>query len=194
MYDFDGTLFRSTDKPEWFINQFRWWGVNEQSLSPPCVPENPGPDWWIKPVVSHAHQDGTDPATLSILVTGRLKSFAPRVYHLLSTIGLKFDFYYFLPGSDASVKGYKVDILTRMLEENPTITELHLWEDQNLSHYGSTMKAWAASKGRVLDVRTHNIRTQPHDNVCVPSDFPPGAIDQTRVAMLTVQDYKRFLA
>jgi hypothetical protein len=200
VYDFDGTLFRTTDKPVWFVNKYKWWGVNPQSLNPPCIPESPGGDWWVKPVLGRAKKNISDSSTLSILLTGRVKEFSRRVQSLLAEQGLWFDRVYFLPSTDLSVKAYKIEVLTDLLEAHPTIKTVDVWEDQNLGHYVSTLKSWAKGKGRDISVQGHNVRVQPHENLCGPEDFNPETVDWSLTpaqrqaqGMLSLRDYEDLL-
>lgn len=188
VYDFDGTLFRSTNKPPWFVNQHRWWGVNPQSLHPPCTPDQPGGDWWVSKAVAAAASSIRNPDALAVLVTGRLVAFRGRVRQLLSDRGLRFQETHFLP-SGGSVKSYKVEVMTAILEENPTITAVHIWEDQNLAHYLSELRAWAGAFDRPLEVVGHPIEEEPHPNECGPEVFPPEAVD---VSALTPDEAKLF--
>ena len=125
-YDFDGTLFRSPEKPSGWTKG--WWG-NIVSLSPPIVPEEPGSDWWIGSVVQRAKRDIADPETLTVLITGRIASkFTARLKDLLRGVGLKFDHVYLNPGDDT--EPFKLGVLDKLLKDHTTARGVDIWEDR----------------------------------------------------------------
>jgi hypothetical protein len=126
VFDFDGTLFRSPEKPEGW--EAGWWG-NLASLTPPIVPESPGADWWNGSVVQRAKRDIGDGETVAVLLTGRLaKKFTPRLRDLLSQAGLKFQHVYLASGGDT--ESYKLRVIGELLKEYPTVTGVDIWEDR----------------------------------------------------------------
>lgn len=126
VYDFDGTLFRSPEKPVGWDGG--WWG-NTASLSPPVVPQDPGAEWWNGSVVQRAKQDISNTETLTVLLTGRLqKKFTLRVRELLAQAGLKFDHVFLAPGGDT--ESYKLKVLTQLVKDNPTARGVDIWEDR----------------------------------------------------------------
>lgn len=127
IYDFDGTLFKSPEKPpEWTAG---WWG-NPASLSAPIVPERPGAEWWNPHVVEAAQRDSADPATVSLLLTGRLaKRFTARLTELLAQAELSFDRVILSPGGDT--EAHKLLVIGEFLEVYRSIEEVDIWEDRH---------------------------------------------------------------
>jgi hypothetical protein len=126
IFDFDGTLFRSPEKPEGWNEG--WWG-NPASLAPPIVPETPSAEWWNGSVVQRAKRDISDDETVAVLITGRLaKKFTPRLRDLLSQAGLKFQHVYLAPGGDT--ESYKIRVIGELLKEYPMVTGVDIWEDR----------------------------------------------------------------
>ena len=144
IYDFDGTLFRSPEKPIDWSSGDRWWG-DPASLSPPIVPENPGPEWWNGSVAQRAKQDTGNPDTLSVLVTGRLaKRFTGRVRDLLAQAGLRFNHVFLSPGGNTNT--FKTKVIDQLLKDNHTIRGVDIWEDrvEHLRQYADHVE----SKGK----------------------------------------------
>jgi 2'-5' RNA ligase len=139
VFDFDGTLFRSPEKPlDW---EGSWWG-NIESLTSPVVPTTPGEDWWNLPVVERAKRDIANPEVLTALVTGRLASkFHVRVQDLLAQVGLKFDHVFFSPGGDT--EAYKLDVIGQLLRDNYSARGVDIWEDrgEHLRKYADYVEA-----------------------------------------------------
>ena len=137
VYDFDGTLFRSPDKPDWWEKGTGSWVYNPASLDVPCVPTRPGGDFWIGSTVADAKKSISRPDVYAILVTGRGdKSFARyRVPELLKQKGLSFDEVHLSPGG--STKSFKIQVINRILGRFPDIDRVDIWEDDlpNLKAY-----------------------------------------------------------
>ena len=90
VFDFDNTLFRSPERPEGWERR-GWWSYPE-SLDPPCVPAEPGPDWWNASVLQDARDSIGDEGTHTLLLTGRLEDrFADRIAELVAQQALEFD-------------------------------------------------------------------------------------------------------
>lgn len=160
VYDFDGTLFRSPEKPSWW--EGGWWG-NLNSLSPPCVPERPSIDWWNESVVSAAKQSIANPDVLAILVTGRIRKFSLRLKDLLAQVGLHFDEVHLSNGG--STDAFKMRVIKNLLDEYPSIRGVSIWEDrpQHLRAFSD----WVESHGRACI--PHLITVAPHESGCSPS-------------------------
>jgi len=167
LYDFDGTLFRSPDRPDWWGRES--WVMNPASMGPPCVPEKPGNEWWVGSVVSAAKKSIADPDVWAILCTGR--SDAPqtgnryRIPMLLKQRGLNFDEVYLNPGQDTAK--YKIDVMDRILARNPGIETVRIWEDHdvNLPRFVKHIE----SKG--LTCVGHFIRSTHPDPLCTEADM-----------------------
>jgi len=127
LYDFDGTLFRSPDQPEWWSDDT--WLINPASMGPPCVPETPGAEWWLGRVVKEARQSVSNPDVYSVLCTGRFLTpeFQERIPELLHQVGLDFDEILLNPSVDTAA--YKAREVIRILHRYPAIEVVHIWED-----------------------------------------------------------------
>ena len=142
VYDFDGTLFRSPEKPDSWAEG--WWG-NPVSLNPPVVPEAPGVGWWNASVVQRAKEDIASDEVFAVMVTGRLaKKFTARVKDLLAHAGLKFDRIYLAPGGDT--ESYKLRVIGDLIKEFPTVTGVDIWEDR--APHLAKFSDFVESKGR----------------------------------------------
>jgi DNA topoisomerase IB len=160
VFDFDGTLFRSPEKPEDWSGG--WWGRLE-SLSPPLVPERPDPDWWNGSVVSAAKSAISKPDEMAVMVTGRLKKFSARVKDLLKQAGLAgFDEIYFSSGG--STDAYKIAVMKEILSKYPTIRGVAIWEDR--SEHLRKFADWVEAGGRaayphLITVPAHPVEESP---------------------------------
>jgi len=125
IYDFDGTLFRSPDKPEWW--DFSWYSAGP-SLGRPCVPDKPGGDWWIGKTIQAARRSIASPDVLAVLMTGRTDTtpMRYRVPELLKQAGLSFDQVLLNPGKDTAV--WKAKMAARLIQQHGP-DSVHLWED-----------------------------------------------------------------
>lgn len=146
LYDFDGTLFRSPDKPE------RWsgsdWLISPESLDTPCVPETPGAEWWLGRVVEEARQSirDADLGVYTVLCTGRLLTpeFRERIPELLHQVGLDFDEVLLNPGYPTPT--YKTQEVVRILHRYPGIEVVNIWEDSETNIEAVTKAVEAMGK------------------------------------------------
>ena len=166
VFDFDGTLFRSPEKPDWWKGG--WWG-NLNSLSEPCVPERPPADWWNGSVVSAAKQAINNPDVLAVLLTGRIPKFSLRLKDLLNQAGLHFDFVRL--NSGGATEAFKMKAIQEILEENPSIRGVAIWEDR-VNHL-RMLADWVESGGRACT--PHLITVSAHEGECRPPDDAPSA-------------------
>jgi len=161
IFDFDGTLFRSPEKPEGWV---RGWWSDPKSLAPPCVPERPGADWWSASVVSAAKKSIADRNALTALVTGRLAArFQDRVEELLGYAGLRFDTVRLMPGG-GSTEGKKIRVFESLL--TPEIVEVEMWEDRP-EHVG-IFSDFFSSKG--VSVKMNLVQRVTNEPLCVPTE------------------------
>ncbi len=182
LYDFDGTLFRSPDRPDWWTED---WAYHPASLDVPCVPTEPGDEYWIASTVDEAKKSIADPAVLAVLVTGRgAASFAKwRVPELLAQKGLHFDSVHLAQGD---TKAFKLSVLDELLKKHPDIDHVHIWED-HLSNLGAFVQ-FVESKGLVgvahpvLEKRMKPICTEAHYRELVVSGWLGQHHATTRVA------------
>lgn len=163
IFDFDGTLFLATDQePKWWDNPAPFsWGSDPASLSPPCVPERPGGDFWNGHAVRAAQQAQADPRTILVIITARVKSVGPRVTELLTQQGVRPDRIYFNPGANAST--YKKEVMRRLLLEFPALGSIVVWENENTGDYDSFLRSMKNEVGRdfrvqVMPVHKHLVQ------------------------------------
>lgn len=161
VFDFDGTLFRSPEPPDWwpYPGSGKWWPW-EQSLTEPCVPERPGPDWWNQPVVKQAKDSIKNPDIYAILATGRLdRVFRWRVPELLKTAGLNFDEVHLSPGG--STLEFKTKLILRTLQRHPFVQKVHIWDDrkEHLSKFKQVLS-------RYVDVDIHPVSVKAKPAEC----------------------------
>lgn len=160
VFDFDGTLFRSPEKPTWW--EGGWWG-NLNSLNEPCVPERPSNDWWNGSVVSAAKQAISNPDVMAILLTGRIQKFSLRLKDLLGQAGLKFDQVHLSSGG--ATESFKIKVIKDILDKNPAIRGVAIWEDR--SNHLKMMADWIEANGRACT--PHLITVAVHESECQPS-------------------------
>lgn len=165
LYDFDGTLFRSPDRPEGWGPKS--WVISPLSLGPPCVPEVPGEEWWVSSVVADAKRSIADPEVWAIVCTGRQNNggLRFRIAELLKDKGLRFNQVFLNPGMDT--KAFKLQVIGRLLRKYPDLLSVHIWEN-DLSNLAAYCKAVEAT-GR-LCVR-HPVRTHPLPPLCSLGDI-----------------------
>lgn len=163
IYDFDGTLFRSPAKPDWWTKG--WWGRVE-SLAPPCVPEKPGAEWWVAGAVADAHRSNADPSVYSVMMTGRPTKLGPRVHELLSGAGLHFDELHYVGAGAGGTLGAKLKMIDVLHQQLPDVKRVEMWEDrdEHLGPFESALKA----KG--FEAEVHHVRSTPMPLACGPED------------------------
>lgn len=153
VFDFDGTLFRSPERPAWWPHQ-GFWGRLE-TLSPPLVPEAPGPEWYVRGVIAAALEAQRTPDTLVALVTGRIPKFSDRVRAILSNEGISPDEYHFATG--ASTLPFKVGVLNDLMDRFPQATSVDMWEDR--AEHIQTFYDAIYARGRFGVI--HHVRSTP---------------------------------
>lgn len=126
IFDFDGTLFASPEKPDWWPMHGFWSEI--QTLSPPYVPEYPTGNWWSAVNVPTARREIGRDDVYTVMMTGRLKIFEARIKDMLDSVGLKFDEYHFCPGGD-TLK-FKLSVLERLLKKFETVNFVEMWDDR----------------------------------------------------------------
>jgi len=162
IFDFDGTLFRSPERPAWWREK-GWWGKHE-SLSPPCVPEKPGSDWWVESTVSAAKKAISDAESYAVLITGRLAGkFHARVFELLSQVGLRFDETHLTPGG--GTLPHKLRVIEDLIKRLP-IEKVEIWEDRS-EHVGA-FKSVIEQFGKESEI--HLVSTHAHALECPPPE------------------------
>jgi len=157
IFDFDRTLFKSPEKPDWWDKG--WWG-NLNSLSEPCVPEIPPSDWWNDSVVQDAKRSLANTDVRTVLLTGRIPKFSLRVKSLLKQVGLEFPEVYFSTGGPTET--FKVNTIKKILDEMPSIRGVSIWEDRE-THL-RVFSDWVESRG--IACTPHLITVAAHKAIC----------------------------
>jgi hypothetical protein len=127
IFDFDGTLFASPEKPDWWPHQGFWGRI--ETLSPPLVPEKPEADWWSSQVVLEAKRAAADPSTHTCLLTGRVGKFEKRVRELLETVEIRFDDHFFASGS--ATLPFKLATIEKLVQRSPGAKLVEMWDDRH---------------------------------------------------------------
>lgn len=160
IYDFDGTLFRAPDRPDWWGSAS--WFYEPISLNPPCVPLRPGGDWWIPSAIRAAKRSISRPDVYAVLCTGRTlkSSHRYRVPEMLKQVGLDFDEVLLNPGGETP--GFKANVTNVLLRKYPSVTTVHVWEDspQNITSIANICEAL----GKVCI--PHLVRSTSHPVEC----------------------------
>jgi hypothetical protein len=146
VFDFDGTLV-NTPLPEEGKKEYKektgqdwphagWWG-QPMSLDSEIFDMN------IIPSVIRAYlKEINDPNTMVVMVTGRINKLSGLVKKILDDNGLKFHEYHFNNGG--STESAKKKTFDKILSQNPSITEMELWDDR-IEHI-PIFQAWGDEK------------------------------------------------
>ncbi len=129
IFDFDGTLFRSPERPTWWPLAGFWSRL--ESLGPPFVPEDPGHDWWAADVVAEARKAIADPESMTVLLTGRSERFAPRVTELLHGHRFWFDESHFMSLGETETLGGKLRVIEALARRTPRFEVVEVWDDRH---------------------------------------------------------------
>jgi hypothetical protein len=126
-FDFDGTLFRSPQRPEGFDGD--WWN-SSASLGPPYVPKKPGSDWWVGSTVTAAKKSIANPKILAVMMTARStgSDAGKRIAVLLRQRGLAFDEVHLSPAGES--KAAKRARIRAILRRHPEIDRVRFWDDK----------------------------------------------------------------
>lgn len=151
MYDFDDTLFKSPLPPRWWYKDYdvylQWdqnnppeksegvnedWDTSTQSLGQPFMDKNPGLEsgLWKKEVVKSAINSQSQDNVYNMFCTGREIVLKDHIKSMMTSVGLTFDDdkYYLQPDNRDTAK-FKVAEITKVLDENPSIKKVEIWED-----------------------------------------------------------------
>lgn len=162
-FDFDNTIFRSPvpTRSLWSKNicqylRKEWFGFLP-TLSPPYVPEAPGPEWFHQEVLQRALQSASNPEVLTVIATGRRESrgFREPISNILRSAGLGsvVDTQLHLkPNSNTTTVNFKLDLIAGFLEDlNPDSIEI--WEDR--PYHATKFHEFLAKLG--ISHRIHNV-------------------------------------
>jgi hypothetical protein len=127
VFDFDGTLFKSPDKPNGY--EGNWW-ASKESLNEPTVPKNAPDQFWNLDIVSAARKELSDPKNYVIMLTGRIDQFfEDRINELLKQRKLNFR----LVGLNEfgmDTAEFKINKINQILKKYPSIKNIEMWEDE----------------------------------------------------------------
>jgi hypothetical protein len=127
VFDFDGTLFKSPEKPEGEANN--WW-LFAKSLDEPAAPHKPGNEWWYNRTVDLALQKIKDPSVYCIMLTGRSERFLDkRINELLLQRNLLFDEVGLNDAGEES-ENFKIARINEIVKLLPNLKNIEMWEDQ----------------------------------------------------------------
>ena len=82
----------------------------------------------ISSVISDYKRDASDPNSLVVMLTGRIKAMGKYVKEVLDAKGLKFDDYLFNEGG--ATEDSKIRHMEMILRYNPSIREVEMWDDR----------------------------------------------------------------
>lgn len=126
VFDFDGTLFKSPDRPKGFKGN--WW-ISKESLGEPHVPRNPEDNYWNLSIVKKAQDELKNSNNLCILLTGRIGIlFEDRVKDLISQKSLSFPIVK-LNEFGEETENFKIAEIQRLLKKYPSIKKIEFWDD-----------------------------------------------------------------
>jgi hypothetical protein len=170
VFDFDNTLFRSPHpNPQlWeshlvgqLVSQLGWF-LEPRTLS---SIEQHDTSWFISEVVHEVRTASADPHTITILLTGRLRTlFLEHIQTILAKETLTFDLVLLkehLPEHQPTTMEFKRGCLQHLLERLPCIREIHIWEDR-VKHVQQFTR-WIRQQrkaGRLVDGRVIHIQAQ----------------------------------
>ena len=151
MYDFDDTLFKSPYPPKWWYKDYdvylQWdqdnppersegisedWDTSPQSLGPPFMDKNPGLEsgLWKKEVLDSAIESQKQDNVYNMFCTGREQVLFNHIKEMMDNVGLTFDSdKYYLQPDDQNTAKFKVNQISKVLDENPSIKKVVIWED-----------------------------------------------------------------
>jgi len=129
IYDFDGTLFRSPDEPDWWPkNKLGSFFFHRASMGFPTVPKEPNGRWWVPEVVEKARRSIGNPAVYTIMATGRYDQvYGDRVLELLDQKGLEFDQVHCNPNERTKV--FKRRLFLGVIADLPELERIEIWDD-----------------------------------------------------------------
>lgn len=131
VFDFDWTLFRSPLPPRGY-SENQWWD-SEESLLPPHVPLRPDDKYWIAEVVRELKAAQRRRGSFTAIITGRRAPTRERIWRLLQQQRLNPDVAVCRNASirkDKDLTYFKRGVILDILDENPSIKKIVLWEDR----------------------------------------------------------------
>jgi hypothetical protein len=171
IFDFDNTIFNSLNREQGETVYFEatgkmlpfpgWWGRME-SMSPPIVPEIPGPEWYIPETLAGYKEDAKDPNADLVLMTGRPFKHRKRVIFLCQNQGMEFHHHYFR-GQPNQRGRDTFEIKTNFIQDDlihPELKILEIWEDrpEHTSAFMDLAKKWKSKyRNHLEQVIIHDV-------------------------------------
>ena len=152
IFDFDGTLADTPNKED----GIDLWEAKTKK-------DYPHKGWWSKPesldesvfnikLIDETKRDyigeSVDKNTLMVMLTGRIPKLANQVEKVLHKNGIIFDEYHYKEKGDTFTS--KINTLKKLVEQNPNVTEIEMWEDR-LNH-ADGFEEWGVNNGINLKV------------------------------------------
>lgn len=127
IFDFDGTLYRSTPPPG---APDHWWYdvASLDALQPPGYDHN-----WNLGLVAEARHAISDPLGASVLITGRpdYEDMRDRIVDACEQASIPFDRYYLRKAPFAATTAeYKAATVLALLAEFPSFVRVVMWDDE----------------------------------------------------------------
>lgn len=171
IFDFDATLFRSPEPPDWWEDGHDDWWYKIVSLAPPGLPQNPSSDWWIESTVMAVREAMKDDSGLVVLLTGRqVGVFAKRVQGLLRQKGLPFDEVHLSDQPDTQT--FKAEKIRKLLDENPDVKQVDLWDD--MLNMIPAYQAVVEEAG--VEFEFHVVNVEARRSPCTKDEFLTGKV------------------
>jgi hypothetical protein len=155
IFDFDGTLADTPNKEDgitlWEAKNKKdyphrgWWG-REESLD-----ENTFNVKLIPSTMDDYNKESEGNNTLMVMLTGRLPKLSNQVESILNKNGVIFDEYHYKGRGDTFTS--KLYTIKSLLENNPNVTEIEMWEDR-LNH-ADGFEEWGNDNG--IDIKVNRV-------------------------------------
>jgi hypothetical protein len=155
IFDFDGTLADTPNKEDgitlWEAKNNKdyphrgWWG-REESLD-----ENTFNVKLIPSTMDDYNKESEGNNTLMVMLTGRLPKLSNQVESILNKNGVIFDEYHYKGRGDTFTS--KLYTIKSLLENNPNVTEIEMWEDR-LNH-ADGFEEWGNDNG--IDIKVNRV-------------------------------------
>ena len=155
IFDFDGTLADTPNKEDGIV---LWEAKNKKDY--------PHKGWWGKPesldentfnvklipsTIDDYNKESEGDNALMIMLTGRIPKLSNQVESILNKNGVIFDEYHYKEKGDTFTS--KINTLKKLIEQNPNVTEIEMWEDR-LNH-ADGFEEWGVNKG--IDIKVNRI-------------------------------------
>ena len=132
IFDFDGTLFNTPDLnigiKLWEKQNSKSWPYDNWYETPESldISLNPTPNY---DVINDFDKSLKNKFIKTIILTGRLKKLKNSIIHILEEYNLKPHELYL--SNDGFTLPYKHNKIIELINDNPTVTEINMWEDRD---------------------------------------------------------------